>query len=71
MTDRALSSRETQAIVYVMQGYMLAAAAEKMGCKERTVRFHLDNAKCKMKAKTLAHLVAKFMTEEMQKREAV
>lgn len=68
MTNRPLTSRETEAIRHIMEGTMLTLAASKMGCKERTVRFHLDNARRKLKAVNLPHLVALFV--ELQKREA-
>lgn len=56
-----LSPRETEAVMHLMQGTQMKTAAVMMNCKERTVRFHLVNAKQKLKAKTLAHLVAKFI----------
>ncbi len=64
MTDRPLTSRETEAIRHIMEGTMLTLAASKMGCKERTVRFHLDNARRKLRAVNLPHLVALFMQQQ-------
>ena len=68
MTDRPLTARETEAIRHIMEGRMISMTAAKMGCGDRTVRFHLDNARRKLKAVNLPHLVALFV--ELQKREA-
>ena len=58
---KPLSKREIQAIEHVMQGTKISRVAEAMNCGDRTVRFHLDNARHKMGAKNLPHLVAKFI----------
>ena len=68
---KPLSPRETEAIMHVMQGSRIARIAQAMKCGDRTVRFHLDNARRKMKAVNLPHLVAMFMAAEMLKREAI
>ena len=61
---KPLTSRETEAVMHIMQGTMMAQAAKKMGCRYRTVRFHLDNARRKLKAVNLPHLVAVFMEQQ-------
>lgn len=57
-TGAALSVREIEALACVFAGLTDLGAARKMGIGERTARFHIDNARRKLGAKTRAQAVA-------------
>jgi len=54
-----LSMREVDCLNYVAAGLTLPAAAERMKITERTVRFHLENARVKLDCLTTSQAVAK------------
>ena len=45
-----LTPREQQCLVLAFEGHTARASAERMGCTERTVNFHLANAMAKLQA---------------------
>jgi LuxR family transcriptional activator of conjugal transfer of Ti plasmids len=53
-----LSQRERQCLAWAARGKTLAEAAVLMGITPRTVEFHLENARRKLGAVTIAHAVA-------------
>jgi DNA-binding CsgD family transcriptional regulator len=55
----ALSSRERSALARAAQGMSDAEAGMALGCSPRTVRFHIANAKTKLRASTRAQAVAR------------
>ncbi len=57
-TGAALSAREIEALACVFAGLTDLGAARKMGIGERTARFHIDNARRKLGARTRAQAVA-------------
>ncbi|WP_027582046.1 autoinducer binding domain-containing protein [Bradyrhizobium sp. Ai1a-2] len=54
----ALSQRERQCLAWAARGKTLAEAAVLIGITSRTVAFHLENARRKLGAVTIAHAVA-------------
>jgi DNA-binding CsgD family transcriptional regulator len=54
----ALSPREIEALACVFSGLTDAGTGRKIGVSERTARFHIDNARRKLGAKTRAQAVA-------------
>lgn len=54
----ALSQRERQCLAWAARGKTLAEAAVLMSITPRTVEFHLENARRKLGAVTIAHAVA-------------
>ncbi len=57
-TGAALSAREIEALACVFSGLTDAGIGRTMGVGERTARFHVDNARRKLGAKTRAQAVA-------------
>lgn len=57
-TDTTLSAREVAALACVFAGLTDAGVGQKLGVSERTARFHIDNARRKLGAKTRAQAVA-------------
>ncbi|WP_454634475.1 response regulator transcription factor [Bradyrhizobium cenepequi] len=53
-----LSQRERQCLAWAARGKTLAEAAVLMDITPRTVAFHLENARRKLGAVTIAHAVA-------------
>lgn len=53
-----LSQRERQCLAWAARGKTLAETAVLMGITPRTVEFHLENARRKLGAVTIAHAVA-------------
>lgn len=62
--DTPLTPRETECVKLLADGHSMDSAAHVIKIKTRTVRFHLANAKVRMGANTLSHLVAKVLTQE-------
>lgn len=54
----SLSPRETQCLNLLSEGYNDANGGERIGIADRTFRFHIENAKRKLNAKTRTHAVA-------------
>lgn len=52
-----LTSRETACVIWTSHGKRKSEIAHMYGLSEKTVRFHLDNAKIKLKASNVTHLV--------------
>lgn len=57
--DISLTPREQDALCYVIAGETDEGIARRMGVAERTVRFHLNNVRQKLSARTRAQAVAK------------
>lgn len=53
-----VSQRERQCLAWAARGKTLAETAVLMGITPRTVEFHLENARRKLGAVTIAHAVA-------------
>jgi LuxR family transcriptional activator of conjugal transfer of Ti plasmids len=60
-----LSQRERQCVAWVARGKTLAEAAVLVGISPRTVAFHLENARRKLGATTMAHCVAQAVRREL------
>lgn len=58
---RPLTQRQTEALTLLMQGHSHASAAVVLNITERTMRFHVQEAKRNLEARTLVHLVANFI----------
>jgi DNA-binding CsgD family transcriptional regulator len=57
----ALTSRELDCVAWLAEGLRVSAIAHQMGITERTVEFHLSNARAKLGAKTRENLVARVL----------
>lgn len=55
--DVFLTPRETGCVIWTSFGKKKAEIAQMYGLSEKTVRFHLDNAKSKLNASNVAHMV--------------
>lgn len=55
--DVFLTPRETACVVWTSFGKKKSEIAQMYGLSEKTVRFHVDNAKSKLKASNVAHMV--------------
>ncbi len=53
-----LTARETEALSCVLSGFPDSTTGLRMGLSERTVRFHLTNARMKLGARTRAQAVS-------------
>jgi len=62
MTDQKLTARERDIVMLLAQGHGDLSAAASLSISPRTVRFHLDNARTKLKALTRCQLVAIAIT---------
>lgn len=58
--DIALTSRETQCIRYLLQGYTAAETAQLLELSKRTVEFYIENIKLKTNCNTKLELFEKF-----------
>lgn len=58
MAPHDLSMRELEALACLVAGLSDASAAQKMGISARTVRFHIENARRKLGAKTRSQAVS-------------
>ena len=56
---RSLTTREKECLQWVGRGLTYEETARALGITERTVTFHLQNAKKKLRASTLAHAMAR------------
>lgn len=56
--DAPLTPRETQCLTWAARGKTMAETAQILGITKRTVEFHLDNTRTKLKAVTLSQAVA-------------
>jgi DNA-binding CsgD family transcriptional regulator len=54
-----LKLREIQALTFVSRGETSAQIAGKLGLSKRTVDFHLNNARVKLRAKTRTEAAVK------------
>ena len=63
---KELSPQEIKVTKLILQGNSMLAAGFKLGIGERTVRFHIENAKKKIGARTLAHLAALYIERAIQ-----
>lgn len=60
---QCLSGRETEVLTWVARGKSTWDIAQILGVSERTVVFHVENAKTKLDASTRTHLVVKAVME--------
>lgn len=67
---KALTQRETEAVLLMTQGHSMESAARHMNCGSRTTRFHLDNARRKLEAINIPHLVAKFIFAQVRQEQS-
>lgn len=58
-TTNPLTPREAEAVGWLSQGKTLSMTAQIMGISEKTARTHRDNAKEKLNACNIAHLVSR------------
>lgn len=56
--NASLTKRESEALCWVLAGCSDAEIAQRMGITERTARFHVDNARVKLGARTRAQAAA-------------
>ena len=56
--EERITAREIEALTCVLAGLTDAGIAQKLGVSERTARFHIDNARRKLGAKTRGQAVA-------------
>lgn len=63
--DAALTPREAQCLGWAARGKTRADTAQILDVTPRTVEFHLDNARTKLKAQTVAQAVAEAMRREL------
>ncbi len=56
-----LTSRELDCVAWLSEGLRVSAIAYQVGISERTVEFHLANARAKLGAKTRENLVARVL----------
>lgn len=59
-----LTFREQETLALVIIGETRKAAAEKMGCSPRTVKFHSENIQRKLGAHSITHAVAIVLLSE-------
>lgn len=59
-----LTPRERQTLALVAEGLTRAEIAERLGLQQSTVRTHLEHARARFDAHTLAEAVARWMTED-------
>jgi len=62
-----LNDRETQVLTMVARGDTSAAIARKLRLSKRTVDFHIDNARTKLRAETRTEAAIKAAAEGMIK----
>lgn len=55
--DLTLTPRQREAVAYICCGYTRSEAAARMGVGMETAKRHLDQARWRLRATTLAHLV--------------
>lgn len=60
-TDQVLTTRERDCVAWLAEGLRVSAIAHTLGVSERTVEFHLTNARHKLQAPTREALVAKVL----------
>jgi len=61
---RELSPREREIVQLISLGYSYDNIAATLKISNRTARFHTDNAKRKLRALTLPHLVALYLEKQ-------
>jgi len=61
---RHLTPRERQALSLVAEGMTRAEIARRLGLQQSTVRTHLEHARARFDARTLAEAVARWMAED-------
>lgn len=59
-----LTPRERQTLSLVAEGLTRAEIAERLGLQQSTVRTHLEHARARFEAHTLAEAVARWMAED-------
>ncbi|MBP6011668.1 MAG: autoinducer binding domain-containing protein [Alphaproteobacteria bacterium] len=65
MTPYALSAREVQCLRAIAGGETDGQASGRLGISARTVRFHIDNAKTKLNAKSRIQAITKALNERI------
>ncbi len=65
VSDVTLAQRERQCLAWIARGKTVADTAVLVGIAPRTVTFHLENARRKLGASSIAHCVAEALRRRL------